>query len=253
MRDLFSDNFWKHFSILWILAIFSQQMVCLGKCLLEMETNPSRKWRILLSCKGFACWGNKIWKPLADPSPVHLRWIVRNNSHAPLFILLIGTTWVHFFLSLIIVCSSHRATTAPNTPQIFCGRACGVVRRAACCCCQQGLPAPLVHHKGRLIPSSITEHTLSLSMWLIERMPHYWNSGEQMYRSGTSWCIKAADKHPGLQLCLACHTVSIWVSLPQHILDLFIHCWVQLSLCYIRFVQRCVLSSSLQKSRAKPH
>lgn len=155
---------------------------------------------------------------------------------------------MRFFPSLIIVCSSHRATTAPNTPQIFCGHACGVVRRAACCCCQQGLPAPLVHHKGGLISSSITEHTLSLSMWLIERMPHYWNSGEQMYRSGTSWCIKAADKHPGLQLCLACHTASIWVSLPQHILDLFIHCWVQFSLCYIRFVQPCVLSSSLQKA-----
>lgn len=233
MRDLFSDNFWKHFSILWILAIFSQQMVHLGKCLLEMKTNLSHKWRILLSCKGFACWGNK-YENHSQTRP-RCTW---DESFAITSRPAVHFTHRHhmgafFSPSLIIVCSSRRATTAPNTPQIFCGRACGVVCRAACRCCQQGLPAPLVHHKGRLISSSITEHTLSLSLWLLERMLHFWNSGEQMCRSGMSWCIKAVDEHLGLQLHLAGHTASIWVSLPQPVLDLFIHCWVSFSLCCI--------------------
>lgn len=94
--------------------------------------------------------------------------------------------------------------------------------RAACCCCRQGLPAPLVHHKGGLISSSITEHTLSLSLWLTERISQYWNGGEQICICGMSWCIKGADEHSGLQLRLARHTASIRVGLPQPLLDLFI-------------------------------
>lgn len=38
---------------------FSEQMVRLGKCFLKLKTNLSHKWHFLLSCKGFACWGNK--------------------------------------------------------------------------------------------------------------------------------------------------------------------------------------------------
>lgn len=227
-----------------------------SECLLFF---PPNKWCVW--AKAFLKW--KLISPTNDksysPAKVLLCWGNKYENHSQTHP---GCTWdelfaitacpaVHFthrhhmgaFFppSLIIVCSSRRATTALNTPQIFCGRACGVVHKLPSRCCRQGLPAPLVHHKVGLISSSITEHTFSLSLWLTERISQYWNSGEQICISGMSWCIKAVDEHSGLQLGF--HN-PFWICLSLlGLVQFMLH----------PYVQPCVLSSSLQKSRAKPH
>lgn len=142
-----------------------QQMGCLDKCFPEMKTNLPHKWRILLSCKGFACWGNK-YENHSHTRP-RCTW---DESFAITACPAVHFTHRHhvgaflpFSYSLLLTQSNNCSQHTTNVLQtcLWCGYTSSCPPLL-----WQGLPAPLVHHKGGLISSSITEHTLSLSLWL---------------------------------------------------------------------------------------